>query len=95
MFSDTRGLTTEQQLGFAALDERMQMLADIAARAGAAPPVIAGSFFGAVNHVCNFFTYIDFLAPEGPNTPIISTVQVQVPVDSDQGKAEAQRDWMR
>ena len=49
-----------------------KMLADIAARAGAegaVPPAIPGSFFGAVNHLCHFFTDIDFLAPEGPNTP--------------------------
>ena len=74
------------------------MLAGIAARAGAegaAPPAIPGSFFGAVNHVCHFFTDFDFLAPEGPNTPIISTIQFYSPVDSDQGKAKAQRDWIR
>ena len=54
---DARGMTAMERLGFAAPDKLMQMLADIAARAGAegaATPVIPESFFGAVNEVCHF-----------------------------------------
>ena len=51
VFADNKGTTGVEGLGCAAPDERMQMLADIAARAGAesaAQDVIPGSFFGAV-----------------------------------------------
>ena len=56
VFADNKGATGVEGLGCAAPDERMQMLADIAARTGAesaAQDVIPGSFFGAVSCVCH------------------------------------------
>ena len=93
---DVKGISTTDRMGFAATDERMQMLADIAARAAAegTAPVIPGQFFGAVSCVCHFFTDINLNAPEGPQTPKITTIQVQ-PDYSDQGKEKAQKAWIR
>ena len=92
---------TEEGLGFAAPDKRMQMLADIAARAGAKSAAqdvnnnIPGSFFGAVSCVCHFFTEMNLEETDGPKTPKLTTIKFQVEVDSDLGKEKAHREWIR
>ena len=61
VFADNKGATGVEGLGCAAPDERMQMLADIAARTGAesaAQDVIPGSFFGAVSCVCHSYSWV-------------------------------------
>ena len=55
---DVKGISTTDRLGFAATDERMQMLADIAARAVAegTAPVIPGLSFSVLYHVSVIFS---------------------------------------
>ena len=97
--SVVKGISTTDRMGFAAIDEHMQILdlANIAARSAAAegiPPVIADQFFASVSCVCHFFTHINLNAREDPQTPKVTTIQLQ-PDFSDQGKEKAQKEWIR
>ena len=98
MFADYRGCTATERLGFADPDERMQMLADMAARAGVesgAQNVVPPSVFGSVSCVCHFFTELNLEDTDSPKTPKITTIQVNTDVDSDHGKEQAQQAWIR